>query len=64
MAMELEKELRKASKGKMPKDIRASLAEKTVAKLDFNNSFQMHRSLKSYAGDLVYDFFLKSRFAR
>lgn len=64
LTKDLEKELRKASKGRMPKEEREILAKRTVEKLDFNNPYQMQRSLKSYAEDIVFEFFYKRRIAR
>lgn len=49
----LEKELKKASKGAMPKQTRKALAIRTVNRMDFNNSLQMHKSIEAYADILV-----------
>lgn len=58
---QLEKELRRASKGAMPKSIRVSLAARTVERLDFSNSYQMHKSMRGYADILVYNYFEKRK---
>lgn len=47
------RELRRVSKGKMPKEHCRYLAKRTVARLDFTNSYQMHKSIQGYA-DLLY----------
>ena len=49
----LYRELRKVSKRKMPKEHCRYLAKRTVSRLDFNNSYQMHKSIQGYA-DLLY----------
>jgi len=53
LTRQLEKELRKSSKGTMPKDVRKRLAIRTINRLDFKNSFQMHKSIRGYADILV-----------
>lgn len=57
---QLEKELRRSSKGAMPKAVRVSLASRTVERLDFTNSYQMHKSMRGYADILVNDYFEKN----
>ncbi len=64
LTKELEKEIRRASRGKIPKNIRISLAERTIGKMDFNNPYQMHKSLGSYAEILVHNFFAKPSTAK
>lgn len=54
---QLEKELRRSSKGAMPKAIRVSLAARTIERLDFSNSYQMHKSIRGYADILVHNYF-------
>lgn len=49
----LEKELRRSSKGKMPRNVRSSLAKRTIERLDFSNTYQMHKSIQGYADLLV-----------
>ena len=49
----LERCLRKSSNGSMPKQKRKELAIRTVNRMDFNNSLQMHKSIEGYADILV-----------
>ena len=56
---QLEKELRRSSKGAMPKEVRVSLASRTIERLDFTNSYQMHKSIRGYADILVQNYFEK-----
>ena len=56
---ELAKEIRKESKGRIPVDVREELARRTVARIDFSNSIQMHKSLRGYAEILVQNYFAK-----
>lgn len=53
---ELKKELRKLSRGRIPADVIESLAQRTVESLDFNNSYQMHKSIRGYAEILVQNY--------
>lgn len=55
----LAKEIRKESKGRIPADIREELAKRTVARMDFSNPIQMHKSLRGYAEILVQNYFAK-----
>lgn len=59
LTKELEKELGRSSKGKMPKPIRRMLAVRTVQRLDRNNDYQMHKSIAGYADILVSNYFAK-----
>ena len=59
LTKQLEKELRRSSKGKMPKSVRISLARRTIDRLDFTNSFQMHKSIQGYA-DILANNYMKS----
>lgn len=56
---QLEKELRRSSKGAMPKSVRVSLAARTIERLDLSNSYQMHKSIRGYADILVHNYFEK-----
>lgn len=56
---ELAKEIRKESKGRIPADVREHLAKRTVDRMDFSNSYQMHKSLRGYAEILVQNYFAK-----
>lgn len=56
---ELTKEIRKESKGRIPADVREELAKRTVDRMDFSNSYQMHKSLRGYAEILVQNYFAK-----
>lgn len=58
LTRELEKEIRRASKGKIPKQTRRALAERLIGRLDFSDSFQMHKSLRGYA-DILVDNYMK-----
>lgn len=60
MTRELEKELKSVSKGKMPKETRKFLAKRTIDRLDLNNTFQMHKSIRGYAMMLVENYKLKN----
>ena len=42
MKYRLNKELKRASHGTMPKEVREELAERTINIMDFNNPYQMH----------------------
>lgn len=53
LTKQLEKELRRSSKGTMPKEVRTSLAKRTIERMDFNNPYQMHKSIQGYADILV-----------
>jgi len=53
LVKELEKELKKASDGKMKRAERKDLAIRTIGRMNFDDSFQMHKSLKGYAKMLV-----------
>ena len=55
----LEKALRKSSRGKIPKATRISLAKRTVSRMDFNNPYQMHKSIEGYADILVQNYLAK-----
>ena len=57
---ELAKEIRKESKGHIPADVREHLAKRTVARMDFSNSYQMHKSLRGYAEILVQNYYAKN----
>lgn len=56
---ELTKEIRKESKERIPADVREELAKRTVDRMDFSNSYQMHKSLRGYAEILVQNYFAK-----
>ena len=53
LTRQLMRELKRSSKGHMSKIERKSLAERTISRLDFNNSYQMHKSMSAYADMLV-----------
>lgn len=53
LSKQLTKELKRSSKGTIPKAERKELAEKTVSRLDLTNTFQMHKSMSAYADMLV-----------
>lgn len=55
----LTKELRYASKGRIPAKARRRLAKRTVERMDFSNPYQMHKSLRGYADILADNFFQK-----
>lgn len=59
LTSQLEKALRRSSKGKMPKSDREFLAKRTIGRLDVTNNFQMHKSIEGYAQMLVEKYFNK-----
>lgn len=52
LIIQLEKEIKRSSMGTIPKEERLRLAAQAIDRLDFDNSFQMHKSLSAYA-DLI-----------
>lgn len=54
-------EILEYSKGSIPVDVAENMAYRCVAKLDFNNKFQMHRSLSDYAEGLVDNYFKRGK---
>ena len=60
MAYQLEKAIKKSSKGMIPKNIRTDLARRTVDKLDFSNPYQMHKSPQGYADIIVENYFRRN----
>lgn len=61
IANKLEKCLRKTSYGCIPKRDRIFLAKRTANRLDFSNSFQMHKSIEGYADMLAESYFSKKK---
>lgn len=57
MQRELAKEIQKVSKGRIPADEREYLAKRTVERMDFSDSIQMHKGLRGYADILVQQYF-------
>lgn len=55
----LAKEIRRSSKGRIPKAEILELARRTVSRMDFRNSYQMHKSIRGYADILVDNYFAK-----
>lgn len=56
MKYRLSRELRRASNGTMPKEVREEIAERTINRMDFNNPYQMHKSISGYADILADDY--------
>ena len=57
MQRELAKEIHKVSKGRIPADEREYLAKRTVERMDYSDSIQMHKGLRGYAEILVQQYF-------
>ena len=53
-ASELSEQIVKESNNEISKEEAMNLAYRCVARMDFNNKYQMHRSLNSYAQSIVY----------
>lgn len=57
LRIQLERALKRSSKGRMPKKARKALALRTIQRLDMNNTYQMHKSLEGYADILTANYF-------
>ena len=54
----LEKELKRASKGTMPKSVRVAFAKRTIERMDLTNPYQTHKSIQGYA-DILFNNYKK-----